>query len=97
MIDNIASVDAPCGCRRIFGKRMAPDIDENGHPRFGDDGAFLMKEVEDIQETYCPEHSKVLIERQQSAIHALESGASPDDAIALLTGTAVPALTDGNK
>jgi len=93
----LLSVTMPCGCQRGIVKRMAPDINEDGTPKL-ESGAFVMKEIEEIQEAYCGEHTKVLIERQQEVQHALASGASPDQAIALLMGaTPFPMLTDGEN
>lgn len=90
-------VTLPCGCRRGIVKRMAPDIDENGHPKL-ENGAFVMKEVEELQDSHCAEHSKVLIERQHEAQRALESGASADDALRILAGASpLPLLTDGDS
>lgn len=87
----------PCGCQRGIVKRMAPDINEDGTPKL-DNGAFVMKEIEELQESYCSEHTKVLVERQQEVQKALASGASADEAIALLMGaTPFSALTDGKK
>lgn len=97
MKGTIVGINLPCGCERAVVKRMAPDIDEDGHPNLDETGAFIMKEIEDIQESYCTEHTKVLVERQQEAMRALESGASPEEAARILTGgTPLPALTDGN-
>lgn len=87
----------PCGCCRSLVERLAPAIDEEGHPKLNPDGSFIMVETKDIQESYCTEHSGMLIERQQAAQRALESGASADEAIALLTGATVPALADGKE
>ncbi len=87
-------LEMPCGCRRGIVNRLAPDIDENGHPKF-EDGAFVMKEIEELQESYCSEHTSVLIERQHAVQRALESGASADEAIALLNGASpLPKLTN---
>jgi hypothetical protein len=95
-MSELAGVTMPCGCHRGIVKRLAPDIDDNGAPKFDADGAFVMKEIEELQESYCEEHTKVLVERQHEVQRALESGASADDAIALLMGTSpLPALTDG--
>ena len=97
MSDELA-ITLPCGCRRGITKRQAPVIDEEGRPKIVD-GAFVMEETEALEERFCSEHTGVLVERQQAAIRALESGKSPDEAIALLTGAApIPAaLTDGKS
>jgi len=93
--DNVQVGAMPCGCRRGITKRMAPNIDENGHPKI-ENGAFVMKETEELQESFCDEHTKVLIERQREVQRALESGASADEALLILSGaTPLPALTDG--
>lgn len=94
--DNANVLEMPCGCRRGIVKRMAPAFDEEGRPKI-EDGVFVMEEIEELQEQYCNEHTKVLAERQQAAMRALESGASPDEAIALLTGATLPVLTDGKE
>ncbi len=92
---NSTVLEMPCGCQRGIVKRMAPDIDENGHPKI-EDGAFVMKEVEELQESYCTEHTGILVERQHAVQRALESGASAEEAIALLNGVSpLPKLTDG--
>jgi hypothetical protein len=94
-MNNDLAVTMPCGCRRGIIKRLAPDIDENGHPKF-ENGAFVMKEVEELQEDYCSEHTGVLIERQHAVQRALESGASSEEVMAILNGASpLPKLTDG--
>ena len=96
-MSNPAVLEMPCGCQRGIVKRMVPDIDAEGHPKF-ENGAFVMRESEELEEKFCNEHSKVLIERQHAVQHALESGASADEAIALMTGISpLPALTDGKE
>ncbi len=97
MSDELPGITLPCGCYRGIVKRLAPDIDENGHAKLDKDGGILMTEQEDLQETHCPEHSKVIIERQQEVMRAIESGADPDEAIALLMGSTSLALTDGKE
>lgn len=94
--ENANVLTMPCGCTRGIVKRMAPVIDEEGRPKI-EDGAFVMEEREELQESFCGEHTGVLIERQQAAMRALESGASPNEAIALLNGETLPALTDGKE
>jgi hypothetical protein len=93
----------PCGCRKGVVKRMAPAIDksvvnEDGEPLGAPlmkDGAFVMEEVEEIQESYCDEHTKVLVERQHEVQKALTSGATYDEAMKILTG-ATPFLMLGD-
>ena len=78
-------------------KRMAPAFDAEGAPKL-QDGAFVMEEIEEIQESYCDEHTKTLIERQQEVKLALKSGASGDEALRLFAGASpFPQLTDGEE
>lgn len=95
MSDDLATI-MPCGCRRGITKRLAPDIDENGHPKL-EDGAFVMKEVEELEESYCSEHTKVIAERQQEVARALAGGTvTSDEALRLISGMSpTRTLTDG--
>jgi hypothetical protein len=95
----------PCGCKKGIVKRMAPAIDksvvnEDGEPLGAplmENGAFIMEEVDEIQETYCDEHTATLIERQHEVQKALAGGASYDEAMKILTGaTPFPMLMDGS-
>lgn len=84
-----------CGCRREVVKRMAPSLNPDGTPKL-QDGAFVMDEVEEIEERYCAKHTGELMERQDQVQKALASGASPEEAMRILTGgTPFPMLSDG--
>lgn len=84
--------ELPCGCVREFVKRMAPAINPDGTPKL-QDGAFVMEEVEEIQERYCNQHTSVLIERQDQVQKALASGASPEEALKICSDDAKEAMT----
>lgn len=91
------AITMPCGCRREFVKRQAPAFDaETGAPKM-EDGAFVMEEVEEIQEVYCDKHTITMIERQQEVQKALAGGTLTSDEVLRLTEGAspFPLLGDG--
>jgi hypothetical protein len=67
-----------------------------GQPIFKD-GAFEMVEVEELEETYCPKHSNVLIERQEEAKKLLAAGDAEGAQQALMGATPFPMLGDGSE
>lgn len=94
----------PCGCKSAVVKRMAPAIDksivnEDGEPLGApkmENGAFVMEEVEEIEETYCAEHTNVLIERQHAAQKMIAEGRT-EEALQLMQGASPFLLTDGGN
>lgn len=76
----------PCGCRQGIVKRQAPEFDEKTGAPVMKDGAFVMKEVEEIQEQFCDEHTAILIDRQEQVQKALAAGASPEEALKIMAG-----------
>ena len=89
----------PCGCKRELVKRQAPAFDpETGAPKM-ENGAFVMEEVEEIQEIFCDEHTIKIIERQQEMQKALASGTplTEDEVLQLTAGASpFPQLGDGS-
>src|SRR6185369_1075482 len=57
------AITLPCGCTRGIVKRMAPALNPDGTAKI-EGGAFVMEEVEEIQERFCDEHTLTMIRRQ---------------------------------
>jgi hypothetical protein len=77
----------PCGCQSAIISRQRPAFDEKGHPKISPEGTFVMEMSEDIEESYCEEHSKVVAARQEAVQKLLVSGGSSEDALRLMLGT----------
>jgi len=90
------AITLPCGCTRGIVKRMAPALNPDGTAKI-EGGAFVMEEVEEIQERFCDEHTLTMIRRQYDVQKALASGASSEEALALMAGASpFPLLGDGS-
>lgn len=84
--------DLACGCWRAIVARKVLAYDESGKPKLDAAGKPTYEEHEEIEESYCQQHTERIIERQAAVQKALDEGRPSEEAMALMVGASPFAL-----